>query len=69
MTERFDETTISWMKVASKSTRELVQPWVKTLASIWLTKTGFDDDSYLDKSERLVWLMHGLTSLVSLSSS
>ena len=69
MTERFDETTISWMKVASKSTRELVQPWVKTLASIWLTKTGFDDDAYMDKSERLVWLMHGLTSLVSLSSS
>ncbi|KAI4250306.1 MAG: hypothetical protein L6R42_008766, partial [Xanthoria sp. 1 TBL-2021] len=63
MSHRFDESALLWMAAASRDTRELVRPWVQTLARVWLTKSGFDDDAYMDKSERLVWLMHGLTSL------
>lgn len=63
---RFDTAALSWMEAASKSTRILFQPWVQTMARMWLVKSGFDDEAYTDKSERLVWLMHGLTSIVSL---
>ncbi|KAL8647887.1 MAG: hypothetical protein Q9226_006245, partial [Calogaya cf. arnoldii] len=63
MSHRFDESALVWMAAASRDTREFVLPWVQTLARVWLTKSGFDDEAYMDKSERLVWLMHGLTSL------
>ncbi|KAL8996738.1 MAG: hypothetical protein Q9169_003808 [Polycauliona sp. 2 TL-2023] len=63
MSHRSDQDALSWMAAASKDTRELVRPWVQVLAQIWLTKSGFDDEAYRDKSERLVRLMHGLTSL------
>ena len=63
-----DDTAASWMRTAAQSTKKLFQPWVENLARIWLEKTGFDDETYLDKCENIVWLMHGLLSLVSLST-
>ncbi|KAL8951462.1 MAG: hypothetical protein Q9222_002563 [Ikaeria aurantiellina] len=63
MSDRFDGPTLSWMVAASKSAKVLIEPWVQTLAKVWLTKTGFDNEAYMDKSERIVWMMHGLTSL------
>lgn len=65
LSQHFDKATLSWMEAASKSTKVLFKQWVLTLANMWLVKSDFDDTAYLDKSERLVWLMHGLTSLVS----
>ena len=62
--DAFDEEAVAWMKAAAVSTKQLLQPWVENLARIWLEKTGFDDPAYMDKSERVVWLMHGLLSLV-----
>ncbi|KAI4121205.1 MAG: hypothetical protein LQ338_006496 [Usnochroma carphineum] len=61
--QRFDEAALSWMKAASKSTKMLFEKWLQTLAKMWLVKSAFDDQAYLDKSERLVWLMHGLKSV------
>ncbi|KAL8937940.1 MAG: hypothetical protein Q9211_003439 [Gyalolechia sp. 1 TL-2023] len=58
-----DEAALSWMKAASASTTILFKTWIQTLARMWLVKSGFDDKAYCDKSESLVWLMHGLTSL------
>lgn len=63
LSQRFDQATLSWVQVASKSTKVLVEQWVLTLANMWLRKPSFDDKSYVDKSIQLVWLMHGLTSL------
>lgn len=64
MRHRFDNNALVWMAAASSDTRELFRPWVQILARVWLTKSGFDDDAYMDKSERLIWLMHGFTSVV-----
>ena len=62
-----DDDAITWMKSATHSAKHLFGPWIQNLARIWLEKTGFDDETYLDKSETIIWLMHGLLSLVSLS--
>ena len=64
----FDVEATAWMKAAALSRKQLFQLWIENLACIWLEKTGFDDEAYLDKSERVVWLMHGLISLVFTSS-
>ena len=61
-----DDDAIAWMKAAAHSTKQLFGPWVENLARIWLEKTGFDDETYLDKCEMIIWLMHGLLSLVGL---
>ena len=60
-----DDDAIVWMKDAAHSIKQLFRPWVENLARIWLEKTGFDDETYLDKCETIIWLMHGLLSLVS----
>ena len=63
-----DHEAVAWMKAAALSVKQLFRPWIENLARIWLEKTGFDDDTYLDKCETIIWLMHGLLSLVSCSS-
>lgn len=54
-----------WALSAAKSARTLFQPLMVACASTWLTKKGWDDDAYLDKSEGEVWIMYACSTLVS----
>ena len=62
--DSFDEQAVAWMRAAALSAKQLFKPWIANLARIWLEKTGFDDEAYLNKSEMGVWLMHGILCLV-----
>lgn len=66
LSQWFDEAALVWMEAASKSTRVLFEPWVQKLARMWLMKSGLDDEWYISGIEHFAWLMHGLTSIVSL---
>ena len=52
-----DPAKILWMKAASTSARVLLEPLAKTAAKIWLTKSGYDDLAYLDKSGFQIWFL------------
>ena len=54
-----------WALSAAKSARTLFQPLMVACAWKWLTKKGWDDPAYLDKSEREVWIMYAFSTLVS----
>ena len=43
--------------------RSLLQPLAKTAATLWLTKSGYDDRAYTDKSEFQVWFLKGYLAL------
>ena len=51
------------MRAASESARTLVAPLARTAAKMWLTKSGFDDMAYLDKSEFQVWFLKAYMAL------
>lgn len=63
--ENLDGNQKEWALTAAKSTRTLFQPLMAICASTWLTKEGWDDPAYLDKSEREVWIMYACSTLVS----
>jgi hypothetical protein len=63
--EDLDEGHQDWARRVQKSTRALFEGMVSTCATRWLTKTGFDDPAYLDKSEFESWLLYAFNSLVS----
>ncbi|KAL9614237.1 MAG: hypothetical protein Q9167_001258 [Letrouitia subvulpina] len=56
--ENVAENQREWALTAAKSTRTLFQPLMAACARTWLTKEGWDDPAYLDKSERVVWIMY-----------
>lgn len=51
------------MRDASASVPELLRPLAVTAAKIWLTKKGWGDTAYLDKSEFQVWFLKGYKSM------
>ncbi|KAK2603101.1 hypothetical protein N8I77_009583 [Diaporthe amygdali] len=53
----------SWMRDVSASKSKLLEPLAMTAAKIWLTKKGWGDAAYLDKSEFQVWFLKGYRSL------
>ncbi|KAL9046447.1 MAG: hypothetical protein Q9214_000714 [Letrouitia sp. 1 TL-2023] len=61
--ENLDGDQREWALTAAKSTRTLFQPLMATCASTWLSKEGWDDPAYLDKSEREVWIMYACSTL------
>lgn len=60
-----EENQREWAASAIKSARNLFQPLMAACAKTWLTKEGWDDPAYLDKSEREVWFMYAYHTLVS----
>jgi len=54
-----------WADRALRSARALFEPLALECQRIWLTKTGWDDSAYLDKSQRLVGILFAYHSLVS----
>jgi hypothetical protein len=60
----FGDKADAWMKSASTSMKELLQPLAMSAATQWLTKPGYDSEAYLDKSEFLVWVLQGYFRLV-----
>ena len=54
-----------WAKSCIQSARVLFEPMASVCKLIWLTKKGWDDEAYLDKSEREVWILYAYHSLVS----
>lgn len=51
------------MRDVSASVSKLLEPLAMTAAKIWLTKKGWGDAAYLDKSEFQVWFLKGYRSL------
>ncbi|KAF2235940.1 hypothetical protein EV356DRAFT_513513 [Viridothelium virens] len=58
-----DQEQRDWCVKAAKSVTELLNPLAMTMTKIWLTKKGYDDVAYTDKSEFLVWFLKGYRSL------
>ena len=58
-----------WALSLTKSARRLFQPLITACAHKWLTKKGWDDIAYLDKSEPEVNIMYAFSSLVSILST
>ena len=63
--EDVDDDQREWALSAAKSARTLFQPLMVACARKWLTKEGWDDPAYLDKSEREVRIMYACSTLVS----
>ena len=59
-----DEHLRGWALSVTQSARELFRPFISACARRWLTKTGWDDAAYLDKSEREVFMMYAFSLLV-----
>lgn len=59
-----DEHEQSWASSVTRSARALFQPLIAACGRKWLTKTGWDDAAYLEKSERAVILMYAYSLLV-----
>ena len=51
------------MRDASASVPELLKPLAVAAGKLWLTKKGYGDEAYLDKSEFEVWFLKGYRSL------
>jgi hypothetical protein len=62
--EYLEEHQQEWASRVRASTRALFEGMVAVCSKIWLTKTGFDDPAYLDKSEKESWLLYAFNSLV-----
>lgn len=63
--DELDEGQRDWASSVKMSARALFQPLNVACARKWLTKTGWDDPGYLDKSELQVWIMYAYSKLVS----
>ena len=67
--EYFDDEQRNWAKSAAESSRELFKPFASACRRKWLTKTGWNDNAYLDKSEREVWQLYAYHTLVRASQA
>lgn len=63
--DELDKGQRDWVLSVKASARALFQPLNVACAMKWLTKTGWDDQGYLDKSERQVSIMYAYSKLVS----
>ncbi|KAL8780983.1 MAG: hypothetical protein Q9213_006212 [Squamulea squamosa] len=61
--EDVDEDQRSWAISAAQSARKLFQPLMAACVRTWLNKKGWDDPNYLDKSERVVWIIYACSTL------
>lgn len=52
-----------WMRDASVSVPELLKPLAMMAGKLWLTKEGWGDEAYFDKSEFQVWFLKGYRSM------
>lgn len=57
-----------WALEVGTSARTLFRPLIKACASTWLTKTGWDDEAYLDMSFSEVWIIYAFITMVSPSA-
>ena len=64
--ETLDGQEQGWASSVTKSARALFQPLITACARKWLTKSGWDDIAYLDKSEPEVCVMYAFSLLVSI---
>lgn len=64
----FTAEQIEWMRLSASSAKEFYKPLAMISSKIWLTKQGYDDEAYLDKSQLYVWVLHGYFALVSYHS-
>lgn len=65
----FTNDQLEWMRLSASSAKEFYRPLMMVASNIWLTKTGFDDNGYLDKSQLYAWVLHGYFMLVSSHST
>ena len=65
--EDLEEYQRNWALSVKESTPILFKPLIAACAKKWLTKTGWDDVAYLDKSEPEILIMYAFSTLVSLS--
>lgn len=63
--EALDGQEQDWVSSVTRSARALFQPLITACAQKWLTKSGWDDVAYLDKSEPEVCVMYAFSLLVS----
>lgn len=53
----------TWMRDASVSVPVLLKPLAMVAGKLWLTKKGWGDEAYFDKSQFQVWFLKGYRSL------
>jgi tetratricopeptide (TPR) repeat protein len=68
-TNNFTVGQLEWVKLSATSTREFYRPLMIVSSKLWLSKTGFDDTSYLDILRLHVWLLHSYFMMVSSHST
>lgn len=68
-TNNFTAGQLEWMKLSVVSAKEFFRPLMIVLSKMWLTKTGFGDIGYLDKSQLHVLVLHGYFKMVSSHST
>jgi hypothetical protein len=54
-----------WIQRIKASSRALFEPLVEKCSKKWLTKSGWDDHEYLDKSQNEVYILYAYSNLVS----
>ena len=64
-----DEDEKDWALSITQSARTLFMPFIAACAKRWLTKKGWDDAAYLNKSECEVSMMYAFSLLVSFHCS
>ena len=63
--EDIEEEQKEWAYPAARSARTLLQPLMAACARKWLTKRGWDDPAYLEKSPNEVWILYACSKVVS----
>ena len=67
--ETLDSQEQGWASSVTESARALFQPLITACVRKWLTKSGWDDIAYLDKSEAEVCVLYAISLLVSTLST
>lgn len=63
-----DDSHREWAERVALSTPALFEYLTKECSRRWLTKTGYEDEAYLDKSQHESWLLYAFNSLVSVKN-
>jgi hypothetical protein len=64
-----DDSHREWAERVKLSTPVLFEYLTKECSRRWLTKAGYEDEAYLNKSEEVCWLLYAFNSLVSVRNS
>lgn len=63
--DHLDAALHQWVQCVNKSAKALFEPLVTACSNKWLTKRGWNDEGYLDKSQAEMFILYAYSNLVS----